>query len=190
ERPMRGLLKGIEREDAEGGLDRALCLSDGGLPREERVHGTEAELAEPVALSVEPELEGGILHHEPREELTPVARGRSLERPQRVRAGQALELEHIHREAAGIERDLLVLDDQALFPCGTQCAPDLEQGLAEAIAGLLLAPVPPQEAGQVRACLGMARRQREIGDEALGLLRERERPIRVLRPEAAQEGQG
>ena len=190
ERAMRGFLQRIEREDAQRGLDGALRLSGRGLPGEQRVEHAQAQLAQPLTLPVEPELEGGILHHEPGEKLASVARRRLLEAFERVRAGQALELEHVHREAAPVERHLLVLDGEAPLPGGTEGAPDLEQGLAKAVAGLLLAPVPPQEAGQSGTGLGMARREGKISHEALGLLRQRQRLIGVLRPEAAQEGQG
>ncbi len=187
ERPMRGFLKRIEGDEPQGRLDGPLRLSVGSLAGQQRVQHAKAELAEPFALSVEPGLEGGILHDQPGEEISPVERRRVLERGQGVLRGQTLEFEHVDAERGGVQGHALMIDHEGRFPGATEHPAKLEQGLAQTVSRLLVRPVSPAERRQACPRLRAIGGQREVSEEGLRLLRQRQRTVVEAGPESAEK---
>jgi len=126
------------------------------LSGEQRSQDAKPQLVQPLALAREPALEGRVLHHETGQELPPVERRSPFERGERVLPGRALKLEHVHGEIDRVQRHPLVIGDQAPLARGPEDAPQLEEGLAQAIARLLVRAVSPEEPGQPGPRLGLA----------------------------------
>src|SRR6266852_7970029 len=92
---MRGLLKRVEGEETDGGLDGALRRLALGLVGEEPGERLEGELSEPLALSQEPLLERWFVDAESFEQLALVESRGPFERRGRALGHQLLEGEDI-----------------------------------------------------------------------------------------------
>jgi hypothetical protein len=151
------LLERIEGEDAQGRLDGSLRQAGRDLASEQRSQDAQPQLVHPLALGREPALERRVLHHQTGQELSPVERRSPFERGERVLPGRALELEHVHGKTAWVQRHPLMIGDEAPLARRPEGAAQLEKGLAQAIARLLVRPVSPEEPGQPGPQLGLAR---------------------------------
>ena len=169
QRSMHGLLGGIEREESRGRLDRALGLSRLRLMREQLRQRFQRQLAQPFALGGEPLLERRLVDAEPLEEIAVVERDGALERLGGALVQEPLEERRIDLDRWRVEGDRLAFHEEARrFRGGQRLAQDVH-GLPQALAGLLVAGVAPEQRGQAVTRIRVARSQRQIRQEGLRL---------------------
>ena len=95
---------------------------------------------------------------------------------------QPLELQHVDREGARLQGDALAFGVDHRRAVLRQAVAQRRKRLAQGALGLAFAPVAPQERSQLFARPRLARRQRQIGEQSLGLAaRERYRRVRPVR---------
>jgi hypothetical protein len=126
----------------------------------------------PQPLVAQPILEGRVMKMEPGEQLLARARGPD-------------------RDLVRIQGDGVVRDDQSRHGRPAEILSQPRQHLTQRRPGLDLAPVGPKQRHDLLAAPGLARRERQIGQQTLGLPRlQRDLgAVRAGQGEAAENGQ-
>ena len=167
QRAVHRLLQRVQRQQPQRRLHRGLRRTRPTLPREQLRESFERHLAQPLALPQQPLLERCFVHREPAEQIALVERRRPLQRRRRRLPHEALERRgvHLHRRRVQGQR-VAVLPHRR---DGADRLADREQRLAQARARRLLADAAPEQARELVARVRPAERQREIGEQRLGL---------------------
>jgi hypothetical protein len=110
---MHGLLKRVESEQAQRGLQRRLGRLRGALVKQELSERCERQLAQSLALCEEPLLERRFPYGEAVQELAVIEGSGTVESSGRTVGDQKLELDHVHVDGARVQRDALPVDQQS-----------------------------------------------------------------------------
>ncbi len=105
------------------------------------------------ALLRQPFVEGGVVHPEPLEQRAAAQLGGGAQALQVVALGERRQVDDVGVDRAGVDGQGLALGDEGIVP---DCAADGGEGLAQAVARLLVAAIAPQQADQPLARLGFA----------------------------------
>jgi hypothetical protein len=103
------------------------------------------------------------------------------------RGGEAAEAIDVDIDDARPHGDRLALDHEPFQTGADQRLADHEQGLAQAVAGLLFAGVPPQKAGELRPRLHLADGHDQVREQTLRLLGQEQFLAFDLCPKATEE---
>ena len=177
---MDGLLQRIEREEPEAGLDPR--LGDAGLlvMGQQVPEPLEGQLVQALPLGRQPLLEGPFGQRQPGQQLTAIEPGDLLERGRPAVGDQRLELRHVHVHDGRVQGHARPVEDHAALGGSGQGLPDSREGMAQIAPCLRIRHVSPQQPRELLARMGLAERQREVGQEGLGLARrenERSTPV-------------
>jgi hypothetical protein len=179
-----GFLERVEGEQPLRGADGALGLAGSGQVGDQPGERLQDELAEALALDEQPGLEGALVDDEALEEVAAVEVGGAGEAVGRAGSEGLLEAEDVHVGRVGAEGDALAVGEER----GGEGAAESAQGVPEAVLRVGVGALPPQQGRQLVPGVDGAGREREIGEQGLGLLRERGgRAPRRPRLEAAEE---
>ena len=188
ERPVHGLLEGVEGDQPQSGLhglvERA-CVPLLGEEPGKRILG---QLAQPRPLREKPLLEGRLLQREPLEQVAPVEADRLLEGFPGAAGHTLLEGLHVRGHERGLERNRLPHQPQRLGV--SQDLPERVKGLAEAGPGLRLLHIPPEERGELVARVRFTEREGQVGQERLRLLDRDDERLARIEPGAKATEQG
>src|SRR5262249_47697646 len=125
----------------------------------------------------QPLVERRLLDADPFEEIALVQLGGALARFRRPLSGQRLESHDVDVEAQRLECHVTVVGEEDRV--ASESAAKRYQSLAEALPRVLVARVGPQERRELVAGMPATRPYREIGEEGLGLVGQRERFARA-----------
>ena len=101
---------------------------------------------------------------------------------------EPLERGDVHLHILSGKPHALALADE---PFGAERRPQREQGLPKAVPGLVIGGVAPEERGQLISRVGLARGQREVGEQGLSYLeRQGYRPRSEGCAEFPEQGEG
>jgi hypothetical protein len=136
-------------------------------------HGLARQLPRLSPGVAQPVLECRVRRRDAVQEIAPVElhgrfQGRPLAPVDQAPEDVGIDDDGVGRQAHRLPRGL----ERRRFGPGERLA-QLAEGLAQAGAGLGLAPVAPQKAGQLLARLGRAGRNGQIGEQGLGLAADR-----------------
>ena len=189
QRPVRRLLQRVQPQQRQPCLNGGVGLA--GLPvlRQELRQRLQRQLAEPLPLPQQPLLEPARpLHAQPRQQVPPVERRRRRQRRRRPLGDPALERRHVDLHRRRVQRDRVALH---AHPAGGQRPPQREQRLAEAVPGLALRAVSPEQRRELVARMRPPGGQSQVGQQRLGLPRRQGEGRARAEPglEAAQEGE-
>ena len=179
DRAVDGLLQGVEREEAEAGLDGR--LGGGGLllMGEQAPQGLDGQLVQALPLGREPFLERALGQRQPGQEVAAVEAGDLLERLGAAIGDQPLEARHVHLDDRGVQGHARAVEDEAGPGAWGQELADSREGVAQVAPGLGILHVSPEQGRELLARVGLAGRERQVRQEGLSLLGgEHERPAR------------
>ena len=188
---VRGLLPRVEGEQPEPGLHRGGGRVGLLLLGEQSAEALDRQRVQPLALAAQPVLEGGLAEAHPGEEIAPVQGDDLRERGGPAVGEHRLEPRHVHVHRGGVERHVRPVEPGAAPGRGGQRLADARQRVAQVAPRLRRGHVAPQQRGQLVARVGPPERQRQVGQERLGLAdgeRER-RSLRKLGPESSEQGE-
>ena len=143
-----------------------------------------------LALGSQPLLEGGFGDIHAIEERALVQGEGCLECGRRASTQVPLELEGIHGDRRGLERDRVSADGESGVSGPPENPAQVEDGLPEAVSRALLAGLPPQQAHQRVPTVGTAGTEGQVREQGLRLLRGKGNGPRVdAELEAAEHGE-
>ena len=151
----------------------------------------ERELPEPLALPEQPLLERGLVQGESGEEVAPIEGTGLREGVGRALGHPPLEDHHVDLDGDRVQCHRLVINAERRRIGRGEALPKHEDRLPDVVPGGLRPKVPPEQGGELVPGMGLAERQREIGQERLCLPRgeghrSRRRPPRL---KATEEGE-
>ena len=160
QRPMHRLLHGVQREQPRRRVHRALGLARLALEGEQSGQDLERELAQTRPLGAQPVLERLLRDADALEQVALVQRDGLLEGLRGAAGREALELLHVHLDGGRVEGQGVVIHDENRRLGRGQRPAQGDEGLTEALPGLLVAGVAPEQARQLVARMRPARRHR------------------------------
>jgi hypothetical protein len=144
-------LQWIHPHDAQRGLDGGIEGIGPDVLAQEPGQPSQGQLAQPLALERAPLLERRLVEAEPLEQIARVESSRALQRLRRASGDRLLEARHVHGDHGRVERDGVLAHEQNRRVSLAEAAPHRQQGLPEAVPGLGLGRVTPEERGQLLA---------------------------------------
>ena len=160
----------VERQEPAGGADCVAVPAAVEPEGHQRRPGLGRQAAQPLPLDLQPVLEARVVDRKARQQVAGVERGRPLDRVRASILEQGLEQPGVDPDEVGVEADRLAVGDQRIDGRGGERAPQAQEGLLQAVAGLAVAAVRPQQRRQRLARVGDAGRQREETQEGPVLL--------------------
>jgi hypothetical protein len=189
-RAVDGFLQRVERDQAQRGADRRVRPVGAQMLAQEPREPLEGHLVESLPLHDAPLLERQLVDGEAREEVARVDGDRPLERLQPAVGHGGLELRHVHHHHRGIERDGISARQEGGRLVAAEGAAQTGQRLAEALAGLRVGPLAPEEGGELLPGVEAPGRQGQIRGQGLDLPHRQSTGIAAVQPvggEAAEQ---
>ncbi len=166
---MHGLLRAVEGEKAQAGLDAGLHASIVQPVTRQALERIDGKAAEPIALAGDPLLEARLTQPDAFQQVTAVQGHRLHQRGWFAGADETLEAQHVNVDRGHVERDRLVIGHEHGRPRPREPPSQTRQRLAQALSRLRLAAVSPQQGGERRSRRPSAPAEREVREKAAGL---------------------
>ena len=168
--PVYRFLQRVQRQELERGLNRLLGPPGRRVLLQQSGKRARGQLAQPAPLAREPFLEPHLAQAKPCQKLAAVQVGRLIQGRGRTLGDQPLEPVGIHLGRRRVQSDAAGVDHDQRARSGVGGDPaDREQRLAEAVAGLRLAALTPEQGSQGFAPVRLSRRESQIGKQGLRL---------------------
>ena len=170
DRAVDGLLQRVQREETQTGLHGRLGGAGLLLMDEQAAQALDGQLVQALPLGREPLLERALGQRQPGQQVAPIEAGDLLERGGAAVGDQPLELRHVHIHDRGVQGHARAIEDHAGPGGPGQGLADSREGVAQVAPGLGILHVAPQQGRELLARVGLAERERQVGQEGLGLL--------------------
>ncbi len=152
--PAMGLFRQrVQRQCAFERRGRAGSIAGRRFPRGKLDQQRNGQLMEACSLLRQPFVERRVVNPEAFEQRAAAQLGGGAQALQVVALGQGGQVDHVGVDRAGVDGQGLALGDEGII---LDCAADGGEGLAQAVARLLVAAIAPQQADQPFARLGLA----------------------------------
>ena len=168
QRAVNGLLERIEREPAQGSIDRARHVSGLDLVIEEAAESRDRSLPQAIAFGPEPGLESRLVEDETLQEVARVQVRRLPKGFRRPDGERALEVLDVEVDAARVECDGAIVCDNAGLERVARGAAQDRQRLSKTLSRLLVCTVAPEQRRELVAGAASPG-DREVREERLSL---------------------